>query len=61
MGKIKIKNNADKVIEVTQEAWDVLYKNRDGFSLYKEKSTKKKTKTVSKKSPKKEGGKNDKH
>lgn len=39
---VKITNNNNKVMEVTQIAWDVLYSNREGFSLYVEKSSKKK-------------------
>jgi len=33
---IKIKNNENEIIEVTQIAWDVLYSHREGFSLYVE-------------------------
>jgi len=32
--KIKIINNANKIIEVTLSAWEILYKDREGFSLF---------------------------
>ncbi|WP_404403811.1 hypothetical protein [Jeotgalibacillus malaysiensis] len=35
MSKIKVKNNAGKVVEVTKVAYETLYKNREGFELYK--------------------------
>lgn len=34
--KVRVKNNAGKIIEVSRLAWDVLYSKREGFSIYKE-------------------------
>lgn len=50
MDYLKVTNNAGKVIEVTQAAWDLLYSKRDGFKPYQEKkqTTQKKTTTTKK-------------
>ncbi|MBS4207450.1 hypothetical protein [Bacillus sp. FJAT-50079] len=56
---IKVLNNANEIIKVTQKAWEILYKDRDGFSLYieeaeekpKEEKPKTKPKTATKKKP----------
>lgn len=47
---MKVTNNAGKVIEVTQAAWDLLYSKRDGFKPYEEK---KQTSTAKKPTAKK--------
>lgn len=49
---IKIKNNENEIIEVTQIAWDVLYSNRDGFSIYVDKVEEAEVKNVTVKEPK---------
>lgn len=37
---LKVKNNGGQIIEVSQSVWEILYKNREGFSLYVEQAEK---------------------
>ena len=45
---LKVVNNKGKQIKVTQFAWDTLYKDRKGFSLYVEDKKKSESKTDTK-------------